>query len=349
MLEYAAVPLQWVGPVLLKDEYDQSRTEEVYLPLATYESPLWPSTNRGAKVTRLAGGLNTTLVQDQMTRSIALEAKSGIIANKICHELNQRLPDLAEVVACSSSFAKLLRLDTQIYGRVIYLRFAMDTADASGHNMVTKAADHLLEWALHQYPELKHISVSGNYCVDKKVSAVNGILGRGKSIIADCVVPREHCLSILKTTPEQIVDLHVKKNLMGGIIAGSLRTANAHFANMLLAFYLATGQDAANIVEGSQGMVQAELEGEDLYFSVTLPNIIVGTIGNGKHHAFVKDNLERLGCLIDNKPGVNAQRLARCVAAAVWCGEISLLAAQTNPGELMRSHFAMERNSSINV
>lgn len=139
---------------------------------------------------------------------------------------------------------------------------------------------------------------------------------------------------------------------MGGILAGSLRTANAHFANMLLAIYLATGQDAANIVEGSQGMVHAELDGlnkEDLYFSVTLPNIIVGTIGNGKHHNFVKENLQKLGCLVDNKPGINSKRLARLVAATVWCGEISLLAAQTNPGELMRSHFAMERSNSINV
>ncbi len=348
MLEFAAVPMQWVGPILLKDGASQS-TEEVSVPLATYESPLWPSTNRGAKVTRLAGGLTATVIQDFMTRSIVLEASTAHSANRICHELQTRLPDLAEVVGQTSNFARLQKLDTQIFGRVIYLRFALDTADASGHNMVTKAADHLLEWCLYQYPDLKHISVSGNYCVDKKVSAVNGILGRGKNVIAECIVPRDVCLSVLKTTPEKIVELHIKKNLMGGIVAGSLRTANAHFANMLLAFYLATGQDAANIVEGSQGMVHAELQGEDLYFSVTLPNIIVGTIGNGKHHNFVRDNLEKLGCMVDNNVGLNSKRLAQCVAATVWCGEISLLAAQTNPGELMRSHFAMERSNSINV
>lgn len=348
-MEFAAVPMQWIGPILLKDDNNPALTEEVFVPLATYESPLWPSTNRGAKVTRVSGGLNAVVTQDLMTRSIALEARCASAAHQVCQELVARIADIAEVVACSSGFAKLERIDTQIYGRIIYLRFAIDTADASGHNMVTKAADHILEWCMHQYKDLKHISVSGNYCVDKKVSAVNGILGRGKSVIADCVIPRQHCVEVLKTTPEKIVELHIKKNLMGGIVAGSLRTANAHFANMLLALYLATGQDAANIVEGSQGMVHAELEGNDLYFSVTLPNIIVGTIGNGKHHDFVKNNLQKLGCLIDNKPGVNAKRLAKLVAATVWCGEISLLAAQTNPGELMRSHFAMERSCGINV
>jgi hydroxymethylglutaryl-CoA reductase (NADPH) len=346
MYDFAAVPMQWIGPIFFNDGNEQ---EQVSIPLATYESPLWPSTNRGAKVTRLSGGLNTTIVQDFMTRSIVLEAANANEANAICQNILKRLPDLAEVVAGTSAFARFEKLDTQINGRVIYLRFAMTTGDASGHNMVTKAADQLLQWCLEQYPALRHISVSGNYCVDKKVSAVNGILGRGKYVIADCVVPRDVCQSVLKTTPEKIVELHIKKNLMGGLMAGSLRAANAHFANMLLAFYLATGQDAANIVEGSQGQVHAELNGEDLYFAVTLPNIIVGSIGNGKHHDFVQFNLKKLGCLVDNKPGINAGKLARLVGCAVWCGEISLLAAQTNPGELMRSHFAMERGESIKI
>lgn len=349
MYDFAAVPMQWIGPVSLVDQYNNNELEEVSLPLATYESPLWPSTNRGAKVTRLSGGLNTNIVHDFMTRSIVLEAKNATSAVSICNQLQQRLPDMAEVVAMTSSFARLEKLDTQVYGKVIYLRFAMDTGDASGHNMVTKAADALLAWCLHQYQDLRHISVSGNYCVDKKVSAVNGILGRGKYVIADCVIPRDVCKSVLKTTPEKIVELNLKKNLMGGLVAGSLRSANAHYANMLLAFYLATGQDAANIVEGSQGMNHAEMQGEDLYFSVTLPNIIVGTIGNGKHHEFVKYNLTKLGCTTPDKPGVNAKRLAKCVAAAVWCGEISLMAAQTNQGELMQSHFAMERGESVKV
>lgn len=125
-------------------------------------------------------------------------------------------------------------------------------------------------------------------CVDKKVSAINGILGRGKYVIADMLIPRAVCQERLKTTPEAIVNLHVKKNLMGSIVSGGLRTANAHFANLLYAIYLATGQDVANIVEGSQGFTHAELRNGDLYFSVTLPNIIVGTVGNGKHYDFVK-------------------------------------------------------------
>ncbi len=122
-----------------------------------------------------------------------------------------------------------------------------------------------------------------------------------------------------------------------------MRSANAHFANLLLGIYLATGQDAANIVEGSQGFSHAETRPEGLYFSVTIPNIIVGTVGSGKELDFVQSNLGELGCLEERPVGENARLLAMVAAGVVLCGELSLLAAQTNPGELTRSHMALER------
>jgi hydroxymethylglutaryl-CoA reductase (NADPH) len=112
---------------------------------------------------------------------------------------------------------------------------------------------------------------------------------------------------------------------------------------MLLAFYLATGQDAANIVEGSQGIVHAEIRNGDLYFSVSLPHLIVGTVGNGKNLPFVRKNLDQLDCLAQRTPGENARRLAVIAAATVWCGELSLMAALTRPGELMNAHLSIER------
>ena len=208
---------------------------------------------------------------------------------------------------------------------------------------VTHAADSLMQWLLKQYPQLSYSSISGNYCSDKKATAVNGILGRGKYVVAELTVPRALCERKLNTTPEKVVDLNIKKNLLGTLIAGGVRSANAHFANMLLGLYLATGQDVANIIEGSQGMVHAEVQEGDLYFSCTLPNIIVGTVGNGKGLDFVTQNLAKLGCNQDIEVGANARRLAQICAATVLCGELSLLAAQTNPGELMQAHLKLER------
>ncbi len=321
---------------------------EVKVPLATFESPLWPSTNRGATMSRLCDGIRVTLVHDCMTRSILVEAADAQYLYQIVSDIKKSRSKLEEVVQTTSRFAKLKEWDSQIVGKLLYLRFSISTGDAAGHNMVTIAAEALLNWILKQYPQLDYVSISGNYCSDKKATAVNGILGRGKYVIAEMHIPAFICQRYLKTTPEKIVQLNIKKNLIGSIIAGSIRTANAHFANMLLAFYLATGQDAANIIEGSQGIVHTDItEEKDLYFSVTLPNLIIGTVGNGKTLDFVKENLQMMGCLENRKPGENAARLAAIAAATVLCGELSLLAAQTNPGELMKSHMRLERLEKV--
>ena len=337
----AAIPMKTVGPILLAGPEVEG---EVWVPLATYESPLWPSVDRGARITRACDGLKAVVVDERMTRSVVVQAPGAVEAAAVANALPARKAELQEAIATTSRFAQLKDVHTQIAGNLLYIRFELSTGDASGQNMVTKAADALMKWLLLEYPLLSYISISGNYCTDKKVSAVNGILGRGRYVVTEAVIGRDVCSKLLRTTPEKIAELNLKKNLIGTMLAGGLRSANAHFANMLLAFYLATGQDAANIVEGSQGFVHTEVNPEgDLYFSCTLPHLIVGTIGNGKDIPFVRDNLEKMGCLAERPPGANARRLAVICAAAVWCGELSLLAAQTNPGELMRAHLALER------
>lgn len=336
----ASIPMQTIGPLKIISRYID---EEVLVPLATYETPLWPSTHRGARVCTHAGGIRAVLVDDRMSRSVLVEADSALDIFAVYQDIDNHLETMRAVVAKQSRFATLLAIHKQMVGTLLYLRFELSTGDAAGHNMTTLASEHLLEWLLANYSQLKYVSVSGNYCADKKVSAVNGILGRGKNVVAEIVLPRALCKRFLKTTPEKIVDLNIKKNLMGSIVAGGLRTANAHFANMLLAFYLATGQDAANIIEGSQGFVHAEMRGEDLYFSVTLPNLIIGSVGNGKTLDFVQENLALLGCHAQRDAGDNAKRLAIIAACTVLSGELSLLAALTNQGELMRSHLQLER------
>ena len=343
--QFAYVPLRWLGPLHINSRYV---TEAVEIPLATFESPLWPSTARGARVCNLAGGIHATLIDERMTRSIVVEADTTQVLADVRQALTTRWEELRALVAASSRFAQLIHCHSELVGSLLFLRLEFLTGDASGHNMTSVAAERILNWILENYPELRYVSISGNLCTDKKVSAINGILGRGKNVIAEVFIPHAICVKHLRNTPAAIVNLNIKKNLIGSILAGSLRSANAHVANILLAFYLATGQDAANIVEGSQAIVVAETRQNaagdaDLYFSVTLPNLIVGTVGNGKGLPFVLDNLKKLGCLEERAPGDNARRLSMIIAAAVLCGELSLLAAQANRGELVRSHVLLER------
>ena len=336
----APVPMRKVGPVRLAGPDAEG---EFLVPLATYETPLWPSVERGARVTAQAGGIRAVVLDERMTRSVLVDAPDAAGARDLVAFLEARRADLAQVAAGTSRFAQLKDVHCEVVGHLVYVRFEFTTGDAAGHNMATRAADALLAWILERRPECAYGSISGNYCCDKKPSAVNGIRGRGKSVVAEATIPRKLVERYLHTTPEKIAELNVRKNWVGTTLAGGLRSANAHFANMLLGFYLATGQDAANIVEGSQGFTLAEVRGEDLAFSVTLPNLIVGTVGNGKGLPFVEENLRELGCLEAREPGANARRLALICAATVLCGELSLLAAQTNPGELMAAHLRLER------
>ena len=336
------IPTRLVGPIAIKGN---ELTRAVNAPLATLETPLWYSVGRGAKVTRAENGLLVTLVQESMTRSVLFETQNAKLAVDIINQLPQQREHMQALVSASSRFTRLVDWHTQIVGNLIFIRFSFKTGGAAGHNMATKAAEILQIWLLKKYPQLRYLSVSGNYCADKKNSAVNGILGRGKYVIAELTISREVCSEVLRVTPEQLVELNLKKNLIGSIIAGGVRTANAHFANMLLAFYLATGQDAANIVEGSQGITQAEVKGDQLYFAVTLPNLIVGAVGGSSSSKAIRTELQGLEFMREESLEQQSRILAVIAAATVWCGELSLLAAQCNPGELVDSHLRLERGS----
>ena len=345
-MSYTAVPTRWVGPIRVTGNVADT---SVRVPLATYESPLWPSVGRGAKVSRLSpNGIVATIVGDRMTRSIIVEATSATHAVNTVTDLQLNRSTLDKVVTNVSARTQLLDIHHQIVGNLLFLRFEFSTGDAAGHNMATLAAERLTDTILQSDATLRYASISGNYCTDKKTSAVNGILGRGKSVVTEILIPHRVVEDALHTTADKIVTLNVRKNLIGSTLAGSLRSANAHYANMLLAFYLATGQDAANIIEGSQGITHAENRDDGLYFSCNLPNIIIGTVGNGKSDPRTADTLAELGCAPDpGDVGESARKLAVYAAAATLCGELSLLAAQTNPGELMRTHLTMERRTEV--
>ena len=168
------IPSRWVGPVRLIG--DVINEEEVSVPLATYEKPLWPSTDRGARVSRHCNGIRCTVVDERMTRSITLRASNAQVAKNASNSILERKDELQTIVASTSRFTRLDRLRSRIVGNLLYLRFECVTGDAAGHNMVTAAADALQTWLLQQYPQLQYSSISGNYCTDKKVSSVNSIL-----------------------------------------------------------------------------------------------------------------------------------------------------------------------------
>ncbi|MEK6899903.1 MAG: hydroxymethylglutaryl-CoA reductase [Nanoarchaeota archaeon] len=320
--------------------------ESIELPLSTYETGLYTCVNRGSKFSRLVeGGVKAYVTQDIMTRAPVLEARDVKQALEISDYIKNNFEELKTIAESTTSHGKALSVKPYLVGNDVYVRLIMQTGEASGHNMTTKSGTKLVRYLVEKFPGALYGSDSGNMCTDKKAAAINAITGRGKSVITEMTIPREICEKYLKTTPEAIERLNTMKNLQGSIAAGSQFSANAHYANIIAAMYISTGQDIANIVEGSYGITQAKVTASgDLYFSTTHPCLIVGTIGNGKNGESQRKSLEILDCLQQNKPdGFNSQRLAAIIAAATAMGELSLLADQTKNGRLMDAHERFER------
>ncbi|KAK4789931.1 hypothetical protein SAY86_017235 [Trapa natans] len=340
---YVAIPVGVAGPLLLDGR-------EYTVPMATTEGCLVASTNRGCKAIHASGGATSTVLRDGMTRAPVVRFDSARRAAelKLFLEEPDNFHSLAVVFNRSSRFARLQGIKCAVAGKNLYVRFRCSTGDAMGMNMVSKGVQNVLDFLQSDFPDMDIIGISGNYCSDKKPTAVNWIEGRGKSVVCEAVIGEEVVGKVLKTTVPALVELNTLKNLTGSAIAGSLGGFNAHASNIISAIYIATGQDPAQNVESSHciTMMEAVNDGRDLHISVTMPSIEVGTIGGGTQLASQSACLNLLGVKGVNKesPGSNSRLLATIMAGSVLAGELSLMSALA-AGQLVKSHMKYNRSS----
>ena len=341
MIGVVQIPLGVAGPLKILGEFADG---EYHLPLATTEGALVASVNRGCSAISASGGSRVRIFQDVMTRAPVFKMEN-IVRTKDFVDWVRR-PDIFEQMRDKAGettrFGELVSVEPFVAGNNVYLRFAFDTKDAMGMNMVTIATDaivNLISDEFGVYP----VSLSGNMCTDKKPAAINNILGRGKTVVAEVEIPEDIIKRKLRSTPESMADVNYRKNLLGSARAGAIGF-NAHAANIIAAMYIACGQDAAHVVEGSSAIVTMEVtKYGSLYCSVTLPSLPVGTVGGGTGIGTQKDCLNLLGVAgAGDPPGTNSKKLAEIVASAVLAGEISLIGAQA-AGHLARAHAQLGR------
>ncbi|OVE83936.1 hydroxymethylglutaryl-CoA reductase (NADPH) [Natronolimnobius baerhuensis] len=328
MIGAAQVPMGVVGPVAV----DGSAADgDHYLPLATTEGALLASVNRGLSVIRSSGGADARVTKNGMTRAPVFRVDGVAEAAEVVEWVEDNLETLREAAESTTSHGELLGVEPYVVGDSVYLRFAYDTKDAMGMNMVTIATGAACE-VVEQETPADLVALSGNLCSDKKPAAVNAVEGRGRSVTADVVIPGELLENRLHTTAEAIVEANTRKNLTGSAKAGSLGF-NAHAANVVAAAFLATGQDEAQVVEGANAITTMDTrEGEngatDLYASVSIASLEVGTVGGGTKLPTQAEALDVLGLRGGGDPaGSNADALAEIITVGALAGELSLLAA----------------------
>ena len=210
-----------------------------------------------------------------------------------------------------------------IEGNHVYLVFEYVTGDASGQNMVTIATHKVFHYILEHSPIAPvDAYLDGNLSGDKKANAHTLRSVRGKKVSAEVTIPAALVEKYLHTTPEAMVKFG-KMNTVGGLLSGTIGI-NAHYANALTALYIACGQDAACVAESAVGITRMDVDSQgNLYTSVTLPNIMVGTVGGGTGLPTQKACLDILGLHGNGK----AKALAEVAAGLCLAGELSIVGA----------------------
>jgi len=245
---YMPLPLGVAGPIVIDGE-------SYFLPMATTEGVLVASTSRGCKAINAGGGAITVLTADGMTRGpcVGFETLARAAEAKLWLDSEEGEKVMKDAFNSTSRFARLRSIKCALAGTYLYIRFKTTTGDAMGMNMISKGVEHALSVMRKEsgFDDMAIISVSGNYCTDKKPAAINWIDGRGKSVVAEAIIPGDVVRSVLKSDVDALVELNISKNLIGSAMAGSIGGFNAHAANIVTAIFLATGQDPAQNVESS--------------------------------------------------------------------------------------------------
>jgi len=321
------VPTGVMGPLLV---IGSAAKGDFYVPLATSEGALVASYHRGAKATRLSGGITSVCLLEGVQRSPVFRfANLGDVANFLMW-IYQQHATFEAITSQSSRYAKLEDLRSNIEGNHLILTFEYHTGDAAGQNMVTICTDAICRYIIENSPvKPESWFIEGNYSGDKKATSLSFTTVRGKKVTAEAVLPRAVVERVLKTTPEAMNE-YWETSTMGVIQSGAIG-AQGHVANGLAALFLATGQDVACISEAAVGITRMQLTGSgDLYASVTLPNLIVGTVGGGTGLPTQRECLELMGCSGEG----SSRKLAEICGALSLAGEISIAAA------LSAGHFA---------
>lgn len=331
------VPLGIAGPLLVNGQHANG---SYYIPMATTEGALIASTARGCKAITAAKGAMVTQNLKGISRAPLFLLTSARDASSLKKWIAGNMRNLNSLISESSRHIKLLQVSYFQNGRYLWIRFNFDTDEAMGMNMATRASLAISQKICEHFRKVKLISLSGNVCVDKKPSELNLLLGRGRELIAEVFLPGKVISQVLNTTAEAIARVNRTKTWYGSAMAGSL-SFNAHFANIIAAVFVATGQDLAHIVDSSQGFCIMEAEKDGLYASVSLPSLLMGFIGGGTSLPKQLAAKNMMVKAVSNKKAKTSKNqtsvLADITAAAVLAGELSLHAALA-ADELVTAH-----------
>lgn len=331
----ARVPIGLAGPLRVNG---LAARADYYVPMATHEAALVASYSRGMQVISASGGCAAWVLNRGVTRAPGFIFRTTAQAGLFVAWVAENMAALRRVSQATTRHGKLIDIRLNVEGNHVYLICEYETGDAAGQNMVTVATEAMCRYIVASTPVApRSWFVEANMSGDKKASALSYLNVRGHKVTAEAIIPSSLVAGRLSSTPAKMSE-YWQMSAMGSAMSGTMGI-HGHIANGLAAVFIACGQDVACVAEATVGVTRMEVtETGDLYAAVTLPGLIVGTVGGGTGLPTPSACLRMLGLAGDGK----VEALAELCAGVVLAGEISIVAAMS-AGHFARAHERLAR------
>ncbi|NJM51873.1 MAG: hydroxymethylglutaryl-CoA reductase [Sphingomonadales bacterium] len=328
------LPLGVIGPLRVNG---LNAAGDYFVPMATSEAALVASYGRGAEICSKAGGISAAVIREGVLRTPAFIFPDMLTCGHFINWIAENETALKSAAEATTRHGKLIQIEPIMDVDMVFLMCRYTTGDAAGQNMVTVATQALCNHIIENCPvKPLHWFVEANFSGDKKASYLGMHSGRGRKVTASVTLADDLIRKYLRADPDEMM-AYSRVAGLGSILSGQLG-AQAHYANALAAIYIATGQDAACVAESSVGFTRMERREGGLFFSVTMPNILVGTVGGGTALPSQSAALDLMGL----RGSGHADALAEVIASACMCGEISIVAA-ISAGHFTHAHHKLAR------
>jgi hydroxymethylglutaryl-CoA reductase (NADPH) len=335
---FAKVPLGVAGPVRVHGAAAQG---DFFVPFATSEGTLVASFQHAFNAMNRCGGAAALCGDEQVGRAPCFEFASLAEAREFARWLPSRLPILKETTEGTSRYCRLRTAHASVVGNTVYTLFEFSTGDAAGQNMVTLATQAICSRLLADMPKkprswLVESMLSG----DKRATPMAFRSARGRNVSAEVLLPSRQVERYWRTDAEKM-ERAWRQAVNGAAQTGAVGL-QGNVANALAALFIACGQDVACVAEATTALTRVErTQAGEVYASITLPNLIVGTVGGGTYLPTALECLSLLGCA---GPG-HAQKFAEICAVVALAGELAIVGAMSG-GQFASAHAAGGRKGA---